>query len=477
MTATRSDAVASALHRLRERLGPRVTDAAVVRDHHSRGESWHPAAAPDLVCFPTSIDDVVVVATTSAEYGLPLIPFGAGTSLEGHVHAIHGGIAVDLREMRAITRLSPEDLDVTVEAGVTRLQLAKALRSTGLMFPIDPGADATIGGMTATRASGTTAVRYGTMRDNVLGLTVVLADGRIVKTGGRARKSSAGYDLTRLFVGSEGTLGVITDITLRLHPVPEATSAAVCAFDTMRGAVDTVIATIQLGVPVARIELVDEQQLDAINRYSKTAYRVAPTLFFELHGDSDGHVASQADVVQGLAAERGGREFAWSTRLEDRERLWRARHDALYAAVALRPGSRAWTTDVCVPISRLADCILDTQADHGDAPFPVCLVGHAGDGNFHLLYVLDPASASELEVAKGLNDRLIARALSMDGTCTGEHGVGVGKMAWLAREHGVGVDVMRAIKQALDPDNRMNPGKIVDSGRAPAPDLGSAMTN
>jgi D-lactate dehydrogenase (cytochrome) len=340
--------------------------------------------------------------------------------------------------------------------------LQKALRNTGLTFPVDPGADATIGGMTATRASGTTAVRYGTMRENVLGLTVVMADGSIIRTGTRARKSSAGYDLTRLYVGSEGTLGVITEVTLRLHPLPEAVSAAVCAFDSIQGAVETVIATIQLGVPVARIELLDDAQIDAVNRYSKTAYPVASTLFFEFHGDSDRHVADQAASVQAIATERGGRGFQWATRLEDRERLWQARHDALYAALALRPGSRGWTTDVCVPISRLAECVIETKQDNVGASFPICLVGHAGDGNFHLFYVLDPASPAELEEAGRLNDRMVRRALAMGGTCTGEHGVGTGKMKYLEAEHGPALEVMRTIKRALDPDNRMNPGKMID---------------
>jgi D-lactate dehydrogenase (cytochrome) len=390
-----------------------------------------------------------------------MVPFGAGTSLEGHVQALHGGISIDLREMNRILRVDAEDLDATVQAGVTRLQLTRALRNTGLTFPIDPGADATLGGMAATRASGTTAVRYGTMRENVLGLTVVLADGRAIHTGTRARKSSAGYDLTRLFVGSEGTLGIITEVTVRLHPVPEAVSAAVCSFDSIQGAVDTVIATIQLGVPVARIELLDEAQVDAVNRHSRTAYRVAPTLLFEFHGDHERHVAEQAETVQALAADRGGLGFEWATRLEDRERLWEARHQAFYAALALRPGSRAWTTDVCVPISQLARCVIDTKADHAGAPFPVCLVGHAGDGNFHLIYMLDPESEAELNEARRLNDQMIARALALGGTCSGEHGVGYGKMKYLEAEHGEGLDVMRAIKRALDPENRMNPGKIV----------------
>ncbi|HEV3057231.1 MAG TPA: FAD-linked oxidase C-terminal domain-containing protein [Vicinamibacterales bacterium] len=450
---------------LKQLLGARASDADAVRDHHSRGESYHAPALPDIVCFPATTDEVAAIARISARHQVPLVPFGAGTSLEGHVNAIRGGISVDLREMRHVVRVSAEDLDATVEAGVTRLQLNKALRNTGLSFPVDPGADATIGGMTATRASGTTAVRYGTMRENVLGLTVVLADGQVIKTGTRARKSSAGYDLTRLFVGSEGTLGVITEITLRLHPLPEAVSAATCAFESIQGAVETVIATIQLGIQVARIELLDEAQMDAVNRYSRhmeTSYPVAPTLFFEFHGDSARHVADQAATVQGLAAERGGSGFEWATRPEDRERLWQARHDALYAAIALRPGSRAWTTDVCVPISRLTECVMATRADNAGASFPICLVGHAGDGNFHLLYVLDPSDAAEIDEARRLNERLVLRALAMDGTCSGEHGVGIGKMKYLEAEHGAALEVMRTLKRALDPDNRMNPGKMIE---------------
>jgi D-lactate dehydrogenase (cytochrome) len=457
-----TSAVEQAAGELKRLLGSRANDAPAVRDHHSRGESYHLPAAPDIVCFPHTTGEVADIVKISARHHLPIVPFGAGTSLEGHVHAIHGGVTIDLREMNKVVRVSADDLDATVEAGVTRLQLNRALNNTGLTFPVDPGADATIGGMTATRASGTTAVRYGTMRENVLGLTVVLADGTIIQTGTRARKSSAGYDLTRLFVGSEGTLGVITEVTLRLHPLPEAVSAAVCAFESMQGAVETVIATIQLGVPVARIELLDETQLDAVNRYSKTSYPVAPTLFFEFHSDSARHVADQAETVEALAAERGGRGFQWATRLEDRERLWQARHDALYAALALRPGARGWTTDVCVPISRLAECVVETKQDNAGAPFPICLVGHAGDGNFHLIYVLDPASEAELAEASRLNDRMVRRALAMGGTCSGEHGVGFGKMKYLAAEHGPALDVMRTLKRALDPENRMNPGKMVD---------------
>ena len=463
MPTTRSaGAVEAAVADLKRLLDTRASDGAAVREHHSHGESYHPPAAPDVVCFPATTEEVVEIVRISARYQVPVVPFGAGTSLEGHVQALRGGITIDLREMNGVLRVGVEDLDVTVQAGVTRLQLAKALRNTGLMFPIDPGADATIGGMTATRASGTTAVRYGTMRENVLALTVVLADGRVVSTGTRARKSSAGYDLTRLFVGSEGTLGVITEVTLRLHPVPEAVSAAVCSFESIRGAVDTVIATIQLGVPVARIELLDDAQMDAVNRYSKTAYPVAPTLLFEFHGDSDRYVGEQAATVQAIAAERGGHAFQWATRLEDRERLWQARHDVHYSALALRPGCRSWASDVCVPISRLADCVVETKQDHEHTSFPTCLVGHAGDGNFHLIYLLDPASPAELAEARRLNDRTVARALAMGGTCTGEHGVGYGKMKFLEAEHGEGLDVMRAIKRALDPDNRMNPGKVVE---------------
>ncbi len=454
--------IADAVRELQTLLGSRTSVAEIVREHHSHGESYHAPAAPDVVCFPHTTEEVSEICKVSAKYGVPVIPFGAGTSLEGHVNATRGGITVDLREMNHILRTSVEDLDATVEAGVMRLQLNKALRDTGLTFLIDPGADCTIGGMTATRASGTTAVRYGTMRENVLGLTVVLADGRIIHTGTRARKSSAGYDLTRLFVGSEGTLGVITEITLRLHPIPEAVSAATCAFKTMEGAVATVISTIQLGVSVARIELLDEVMIDAINHYSKMDYSVAPTLFFEFHGDNERHVSEQAATVQSIAEENGGSRFTWATRLEDREKLWQARHDALYAGKALRPGCKAMTTDVCVPISRLADCIVESKKDHATASFPIVLVGHAGDGNFHLVYMLDPASKTELAEAAGLSDRMVKRAISMGGTCTGEHGVGYGKMKYLESEHGPAVDVMRSIKRALDPENRMNPGKIVD---------------
>jgi D-lactate dehydrogenase (cytochrome) len=466
-TASRTLSTPQAIAELKQRLGARANDTASVREHHSRGESYHTPAPPDVVCLPHTTDEVADIVRISARYGLPVVPFGAGTSLEGHVNAIHGGISIDLREMNRVVRVSVDDLDVTVEAGVTRLQLNKALGNTGLTFPVDPGADATIGGMTATRASGTTAVRYGTMRENVLGLTVVLADGTVIRTGTRARKSSAGYDLTRLFVGSEGTLGIITEVTLRLHPIPEAVSAAACSFDAMQGAVDTVIATIQLGVPVARIELLDEVQMDAINRYSKTTYPAAPTLLFEFHGDSDEHVSRQAEAVQAVAAEHGGHRFEWATRLEDRERLWQARHNAHYAALALRPGCRSWPTDVCVPISRLAECVVETAKECRGASFPICLVGHAGDGNFHLMYLLNPDDPAEVAEARRLNEQLVRRALAMGGTCTGEHGVGLHKQRFLVEEHGEdALDLMRAIKDALDPNHILNPGKIFSATRA-----------
>jgi D-lactate dehydrogenase (cytochrome) len=460
MTVARPDP-GDLLHALRARLGDRATAAAAVRDHHSRGESYHAPAAPDVVVFPRTTDEVAAVVRICAARGVAMVPFGAGTSLEGQVVALRGGVCIDLSQMNRILRVSVDDLDATVEAGVTHRQLARHLERTGLTFSVDPGADATIGGMTATGASGTTAVRYGTMRENVRGLTVVLADGRVITTGGRARKSSAGYDLTRLFVGSEGTLGVITEVTVRLQPLPEAVAAAVCSFPSIDAAVRTVIATIQLGVPVARIELLDEVQMDAVNRHARLQYPVLPTLFFEFHGAGDRDVSEQAQTVQPLAAEHGGSDFAWVTRPEDRSKLWRARHDAYFAALAMRPGAKAWSTDACVPISRLADCIVESKRDLSESPLTGTLVGHVGDGNFHMLYLVDPDSPEEMAEARRLNERLIARALEMGGTCSGEHGVGVGKMPYLRREHGEGVEVMRAIKAALDPAGLMNPGKIL----------------
>ena len=443
-------------------LGERVSTGQAVREHHSRGESHHHGVLPDAVVFPESTAEVqAVVAACSAER-CPMTPFGAGSSLEGHVVPLQQGVTIDLTRMNRIVRLSVEDLDVTVEAGVTRKQLDKHLQSTGLMFPLDPGADATLGGMAATRASGTTAVRYGTMREAVLGLTVVTAGGRVVKTGTRARKSSAGYDLTRLFVGAEGTLGIITELTLRLHGRPDAVASATAWFDSIDAAVNAVIVIVQLGIPVARIELLDDAQMDAVNRHSRLNRPVAPTLFFEFHGASAASVDEQAQAVGEIVAEHGAHDSGRAVTPEDRAKLWQARHDAYYASLALRPGSRGWTTDVCVPISRLADCIRETKRDLADSPLVGPLVGHVGDGNFHLIMPINPESASEMAAAEHLTDRLVARALAMGGTCSGEHGVGIGKMRFLEAEHGrEALDVMRAIKQALDPENLMNPGKVL----------------
>ena len=446
---------------LRGVLGDRVSTSESVREHHSHGESWHAPGLPDAVVFPQSTEEVAAIVKICAGQRTPIVPFGMGSSLEGHVNAIHGGVSIDLTRMTRVLRLSPEDLDITVEAGLTRLKLDAHLKNTGLMFPIDPGADATLGGMAATRASGTTAVRYGTMRDNVLGLTVVLADGRVIKTGGRARKSSSGYDLTRLFVGSEGTLGVITELTLRLYGRPEAVRAAVCPFESMQGAADTVIQTIQLGIPVARIEIIDEAQLRVVNAYSKTSYPLAPTLFFEFHGTSDVAVEDQIRAVEEIAKEHGAKGFKWAASLEDRNTLWQARHNAYYATVASRPGARAWTTDICVPISHLAECILETQADLQEAKVIAPLVGHAGDGNFHLIIMLNPDDQQEFATITRISERLVQRALRLGGTCSGEHGVGFGKLKYLEAEHGAALDVMRSIKRALDPGNLMNPGKLI----------------
>ena len=389
-----------------------------------------------------------------------MIAYGTGTGLEGHVQALHGGVCIDVSQMNDILQVNGEDLDCRVQPGVTRKQLNNYLRDSGLFFPIDPGADASLGGMTATRASGTNAVRYGTMRENVLGLTVVLADGRVIRTGGRARKSAAGYDLTRLFVGSEGTLGVITEIQLRLYGIPEAISSAVCSFATLEGAVKTVTQTIQMGIPVARIELLDDVQMDAINRYSDLSYPAQPTLFFEFHG-SDTGVREQAETVGEIAEEFGGGDFQWASRQEDRNKLWQARHDAYYAVLALRPGCKGWATDVCVPISALTQCLLETRKDIDASGLLAPIVSHAGDGNFHLVFLVDTDSADEMARASAVNDRMVARALAAGGTCTGEHGVGYGKIEFLKAEHGEAMSVMRQIKTALDPDNIMNPGKIL----------------
>ena len=446
---------------LRALIGDRVTTGASHRELHSHGESWHAPALPDVVVFPTTTEEVAAVVRVAASHGAPVVPFGAGSSLEGHVSAVHGGISLDLTRMNRILRVSADDLDCTVEAGVTRRQLSKHLQPLGLDFWVDPGADATIGGMASTRASGTTAVRYGTMREVVLGLTVVLADGRVIHTGGRARKSAAGYDLTRLFVGAEGTLGVITEVTLRLFGLPDGISAAVCPFPTFEGAVRTVITTLQLGIPVARMELLDEKMLRAINNYSKTTYALQPTLFLEFHGISDSAVSEQAQAVEAVAREQGATSFEWATTPEARAALWAARHNVHHAAVGSRPGCRMWSTDVCVPISRLAECLMETKADLATLPFPWPIVGHVGDGNFHVLCVVNPDDPEELRIAQATNERLVARALRLGGTCSGEHGIGVGKMRYMRQEHGDAVDVMLVLKHALDPHNLMNPGKMV----------------
>ena len=448
------------LDALRARFGARVSTAAAILESHGRDESYHAVLPPDAVVFPQSVEEIAAIVAIAREHRTPIIPFGAGTSLEGHVAALSGGITVDMTGMNRILEVNADDLDVRVEAGVTRKQLNAAVKDAGLFFPVDPGADASIGGMTATRASGTNAVRYGTMRESVLGLTVVLADGRIIRTGGRARKSAAGYDLTRLFVGSEGTLGVIAEIALRLYGIPEAMSAAVVSFPTVEAAVETVILTIQSGIPVARIELLDAVQMEAINRHSKLNYPVQPTLFFEFHGTEAG-VVEQAEMAGAIAGEKGGGEFQWATRAEDRNRLWQARHDAYYAALALRPGAKGWATDVCVPISALAQCISETRADVVQSGLLAPIVGHVGDGNFHLVFVIDPNDAEELARARAVNDRMVLRAIAMGGTSTGEHGIGYGKLDFLTAEHGDAVAVMRQIKQALDPLNLMNPGKVV----------------
>jgi D-lactate dehydrogenase (cytochrome) len=450
----------TALDALRSLLGDRLSTSAAVREQHGKDESYHPSAAPDAVAFARSTQEVADIVRVCAAHKLPVIAFGTGTSLEGHVAALRGGVCIDVSGMDQVLEVNAEDLDCRVQAGVRRKQLNEYLRDSGLFFPIDPGADASLGGMAATRASGTNAVRYGTMRENVLGLTVVLADGRVIRTGGRARKSSAGYDLTRLMVGSEGTLGVITEIQLKLYGIPEAVSSAVCSFETLEGAVNAVIMTIQMGIPVARIELLDEVQMDAINRYSDLHYPAQPTLFFEFHG-SDAGVREQTERVGDIASEFGGGDFQWATRPEDRNKLWQARHDAYYAAMALRPGCKGWATDVCVPISRLAECILETRKDIDESGIITPIVGHVGDGNFHLVFLVDTENEEEMKKATGVNDRMVIRSLEMGGTCTGEHGIGYGKIEFLKHEHGEAVSVMRQIKNALDPEDLMNPGKIV----------------
>jgi D-lactate dehydrogenase (cytochrome) len=451
----------SVVAELKTLLGDRVSTSAAVREHHGKDESYFPYALPDAVVYVKTTEEVRDVVNICRRHRVPMIPFGVGTSLEGHILAVEGGVSVDLSQMNKVIEVHEADLDAVVQAGVTRKQLNEYIKHTGLFFPVDPGADATLGGMAATRASGTNAVRYGTMRENVLSLKVVLADGRIIQTSRRAKKSAAGYDLTRLFVGSEGTLGIITEVTVRLYPVQEAMSAAVCAFDSVDGCTNTVIETIQAGIPVARCDIVCDKTVAAINKFKKTDYRVAPTVFFEFHG-SKASVVEQAEAVQAIAKEHGGKDFIWATKPEERTQLWQARHDAYFACLQIRPGSRAVSTDVCVPISRLAECVHETMEDVKGYHAPVPLLGHIGDGNFHLMLLVDPAKPEETEAAKKFNKRLVERALRLEGTCTGEHGVGLGKMGSMRMELGEDViDVMRDIKRALDPENLMNPGKVV----------------
>jgi D-lactate dehydrogenase (cytochrome) len=438
-----------------------VSTSEAVRDQHAAGESYHRGKPPDIVVLPRTTADVVAVVDLCRTHGVPIVPFGSGTSLEGQVVALRGGVSLDMTSLDRILRLGVDDLDVTVEAGVTRKQLDARLRPEGVFFPVDPGADATIGGMVATGASGTTTVRYGAMRENVLSLTVVTPDGHIVRTGSRARKSSAGYDLTHLFVGSEGTLGVITEVTLRIYPTPEAISSAVCSFASLDDAVNCVIRAIQLGIPVARIELLDDVQMDAVNRRSGLVYPVAPTLFLEFHGSAR-DVEEQADEVAALANELGAAGFVSATSEDERRKLWEARHAAYEAALALRPGSRGYVTDVCVPISMLVRCIIETKAEIDAAGLVAPIVGHVGDGNFHVCFLVDPEVPEELDQVRALAERLAERAIALGGTCTGEHGVGYGKSKLLLLEHGEeGVDLMRRVKSALDPDGIMNPGKIL----------------
>jgi D-lactate dehydrogenase (cytochrome) len=452
------DAVTRALI---NRFGDRFSTNPVVCAHHGKDESSLPPAPPDAVVFVQSTEEVSTIVALCHKNQVAVIAYGTGTSLEGHLHAINGGICIDLSSMNQVVTIRTEDMDATVQAGMTRKQLNAALHGTGLFFPIDPGADATLGGMAATRASGTNAVRYGTMRESVLAMTVVVPDGRIIRTGSRAKKSAAGYDLTRLFVGSEGTLGIITELTVRLHPLPEAIGCAVCAFPTIAMAVATVIQVIQLGIPVARIELLDSLSIAAINRHSKTSLPETPTLFFELHGSAAG-VAEQTETMRGIAAEHCGMDFEWADKPEERSQLWQARHDAYYACLGLIPGARSITTDVCVPISRLADCIAATLADLEQTGLTAPLLGHVGDGNFHMLLLVHPDDREMAERASGFAQRLAERAIAMDGTCTGEHGIGLGKRKYMAPEHGeAALDIMRAIKRAIDPANLMNPGKIL----------------
>ena len=451
---------AAMLQALKDRFAERCSTALAVREQHGRGESVYDAAPPEAVVFCESNDDVVFVVKLADQHAVPVIPYGTGSSLEGHLLAVQGGVSVDVSRMDKILSINAEDLTVTVQAGVTREQLNREIKDTGLFFPIDPGANASLGGMAATRASGTNAVRYGTMRENVLGLTVITAQGELIHTGTRAKKSSAGYDLTRLMVGSEGTLGVMTEVTLRLFPLPEAVTAAVCNFASVDAAVQTTIQIIQMGVPIARCELLDANAIRAVNQHSKLALHESPLLLMEFHG-SEASVQEQAETVQALAAEHGGQAFQWARTPEERSKLWAARHQSYFAALQMRPGCRCQSSDTCVPISRLAESINDSVAEAEASGIPYWIVGHVGDGNFHLSYLMDPNDQAEVTEVERLNVLMVQRALRLGGTCTGEHGIGLHKMGYLVEEAGLGaVDMMRSIKRALDPKNIMNPGKV-----------------
>jgi len=453
---------AAMLQALRARFGDRCSSAAAVCEQHGRDESPFPVTPPEVVVFCESTDDVAAVVRLAGEHAVPVIPYGVGTSLEGHLLAVQGGVCVDLSRMTGIVQLNPEDLTVTVQAGVTREQLNREIRDQGLFFPIDPGANATLGGMAATRASGTNAVRYGTMRENVLGLTVVTAAGELIRTGTRAKKSSAGYDLTRLFVGSEGTLGVMTEVTLKLYPLPEAVSAAICHFEDIDAAVRATIQVIQMGVPIARCELLDVNAVRAVNAQSRLGLREAPMLLMEFHGSEAG-VKEQAETVQAITGEVGGEDFQWASTPEERTRLWTARHKAYFAGMQMNPGCRTVTTDTCVPISRLAEIIALSVADADASGLPYYIVGHVGDGNFHLAYLVREGDAEQRALAERMSLQMVQRAIALEGTCTGEHGIGLHKMGFLVDEAGAGaVAMMRGIKRALDPRNIMNPGKIFD---------------
>ena len=453
---------AAMLQALRARFGDRCSSTTAVCEQHGRDESPFPVTPPEAVVFCESTEDVVAVLRLADEHTVPVIPFGVGSSLEGHLLAVQGGVSVDLSRMTGIVQLNAEDLTVTVQAGVTREQLNRELRDQGLFFPIDPGANATLGGMAATRASGTNAVRYGTMRENVLGLSVVTAAGEVIRTGTRARKSSAGYDLTRLFVGSEGTLGVMTEVTLKLYPLPEAVSAAICHFAVIDAAVRGTIQIIQMGVPIARCELLDVNAVRAVNAQSRLGLREAPMLLMEFHG-SDAGVKEQAETVQAIASDAGGEDFEWASTPEERTRLWTARHKAYFAGMQMNPGCRTVTTDTCVPISRLAEIINLSVADADASGLPYYIVGHVGDGNFHLAYLVKEDDAEQRALAEAMSLQMVRRAIALEGTCSGEHGIGLHKMGFLVDEAGAGtVALMRSIKHALDPKNIMNPGKIFD---------------